>query len=149
MLVVAQFGAPALFAHSLIGPLEIVNKLNFSKAKQSSLAELYLDASEKTLFLIFNDEIPPMKEVYFSKFLEKNIKSERIILLMSVNKSTLQESNCPALTVPPSSFRKFPQLSSKRSSTCLTSQRVSMECGPMSWFGVKSTEFQYAVSWLP
>jgi hypothetical protein len=38
MLVVAQFGAPALFAHSLIGPLEIVNKLNFSKAKQSSLA---------------------------------------------------------------------------------------------------------------
>jgi len=45
MLVIAQFGAPALFAHSLIGPLEVVNKLNFSKAKQSSLAELYLDTS--------------------------------------------------------------------------------------------------------
>lgn len=66
MLVIAQCGAPALFAHSLIGPLEVVNKLNFSKPKQSSLAELYLDASEKMLFLIFNDEMPPMKEVYFS-----------------------------------------------------------------------------------
>jgi len=40
-----------------------------------------------------------MKEIYFSHFLEENIKSERIILLMSVNKTTLHEPNCPALTV--------------------------------------------------
>lgn len=44
LLVIAQEGTAALFAHSLIGPLKPSNRLNFSKSKQGSLADLYLDS---------------------------------------------------------------------------------------------------------
>lgn len=81
-----------------MGQLSFANRVNFSKAKQSSLADLYVD-SEKTAYLIFNDEMPPMREVYFAKFLQKNIKFERILLIMSVPRNTLEDTNCPRLTV--------------------------------------------------
>ena len=72
-LVIGQFGPSALFLHSVMGQLSLANRVNFSKAKQSSLADLYVD-SDKTAYLIFNDELPPMKEIYFVKFIQKNIK---------------------------------------------------------------------------
>jgi hypothetical protein len=46
-----------------------VNKLNFSKAKQSALADLYQQNEGRTLFLIFNDSPEPMKEIFLTKFL--------------------------------------------------------------------------------
>ena len=83
--------------HSLIGELDIANRVNFSKAKQSSLADLYVDG--QTAYLTFNDEMPPMKEIFFARFLEKNIKFSRVMLVMSVSRNTLEDTNCPNLTV--------------------------------------------------
>ena len=55
-LVIGQFGPSGLFLHSIMGQLPLANRVNFSKAKQSSLADLYVD-SDKTAYLIFNDEL--------------------------------------------------------------------------------------------
>ena len=69
-LVVAESGPAALFVHSLIGKESMVNRVNFSKAKQSSLADVYLD-STKTGYLVFNDDLPPMREIFLMKFLHE------------------------------------------------------------------------------
>lgn len=103
----AQFGPASLFAHSLIGSAPLLNRLNFSKAKQQALADLYRSNTSGTLYLIFNDLAPPMKEIYFSKFLEKTIKCEKIILLMAVSSNTLKQPNSPPLTVVNIPFSAF------------------------------------------
>jgi len=69
LLIIAQYGPASLFAHSLIGPQVPVNRVNFSKAKQSALADLYEQNEGRTLFLIFNDFPEPMKDIYFTRFL--------------------------------------------------------------------------------
>jgi hypothetical protein len=117
-LVVAQEGPPALFAHSLIGPVTIANRLNFSKAKQAALADLYVDKDEKLLYLIFNDVLPPMQEIHFVQFLERSIKCERIILLLSVPRNTLENTSIPPLTVGLSLFSVCRQVRWRRWSLC-------------------------------
>lgn len=89
-LFVATFGAASLFAHSLVGSTPPSNRLNFSKQKQQSLADLY--QVESSLFLIFNDHPDPMKELYIAKFLQQQITAESIIVLVAVSRTTLKEA---------------------------------------------------------
>lgn len=60
-LVIAQYGPASLFTHSLIPPSPPLNRLNFSKAKQLALADLYQSSTSNTIFLVFNDPLPPMR----------------------------------------------------------------------------------------
>lgn len=84
----ATYGAASLFAYSLIGQTPPANRLNFSRQKQQSLADLFLLGS--TAFLIFNDIPDAMKELHFAKFLQERIQADRIIILTAVSKSTLK-----------------------------------------------------------
>jgi len=67
--------------HSLIVTRSPEARINFSKAKQISLADVYVDDKNKTTFVIFNGEVEKMKEIYFSEFIEQNFKFNKIIIL--------------------------------------------------------------------
>jgi hypothetical protein len=95
---VAAYGAASLFAHSLIGQTPPANRLNFSRQKQHSLADLFLLAN--VAFLIFNDTPDAMKEVHFAKFLQGRIQADRIIILTAVSKSILRQHTGCTLAVP-------------------------------------------------
>lgn len=69
LLIIAEHGPSSIFAHSLIGPQQPINHLNFSKAKQCSLADLYEQNNRQILLLIFNDTPEAMTDVLFSKFM--------------------------------------------------------------------------------
>jgi hypothetical protein len=62
---VALYGPASLFAHSLITNPKPINRINFSRAKQQSLADLY-QGNTNDLYLVFNDIPEPMKEIYFA-----------------------------------------------------------------------------------
>jgi hypothetical protein len=96
-LLVASYGAASLFAYSLIANQSPVNRLNFSRAKQQSLADLYEVGD--SLLLVLNDHLEPMKEIYLSKFIAAHITFQRAVVLTSVSKTTLNESSKSALTV--------------------------------------------------
>ncbi len=55
--------------------------MNFTKAKQISLADVYINDKNKTVFVIFNGEPDKMKEVYFSEFIEENFEFSKVIIL--------------------------------------------------------------------
>ena len=98
-LVVSQYGPASLFAGSLIGPIAPADRVNFSKAKQQGLADLFVSPSGETLHLVFNDSLPAMHEIFLSKFIEKYVQCERVIMLMSVARATLKDEKVGALSV--------------------------------------------------
>jgi hypothetical protein len=59
-LIIGLYGAGGLFAHSVMKSNTISNRLNFSKAKQQSLADIY-ENGDGLVYLIFNDEVDKMK----------------------------------------------------------------------------------------
>lgn len=97
-LFVATYGAGALFAYSLVGSTQPSNRINFSKQKQQSLADLYQVGS--SVFIIFNDHPDAMKEFYLAKFIEKHIHCEKVVVLVSLSKTTLKEPTGSPLAVP-------------------------------------------------
>lgn len=102
-LFVAAYGAGSLFAHSLVGSATPCNRLNFSRQKQQSLADLYQVGN--SLFLIFNDQPDAMKEIYLAKFLHQHIQAQCTIVLVAVSRTTLKDpTGCPlAVLLSPSS----------------------------------------------
>jgi hypothetical protein len=101
-LFVATYGAAALFAYSLVGSTPPSNRINFSKQKQQSLADLYQVGS--SVFLIFNDHPDAMREFHLAKFIEKHIRTEKVVVLVSLSKTTLKEHTGSPLAVPKHSF---------------------------------------------
>jgi hypothetical protein len=97
-LYVATYGAASLFAYSLIGEAVPANRINFSRQKQHSLADLFLLGN--SAFLIFNDNPDAMKELHFAKFLQDHIQAERTIVLVAASKATLKEHTGCSLAVP-------------------------------------------------
>lgn len=87
----ALYGASSLFALSTFENIKPTNRINFSKAKQQSLADLY--ELNNQVFLIFNDHIEPMKEIYLAKFIDKAISFKKAIVLSSLSKNTLNKTN--------------------------------------------------------
>jgi hypothetical protein len=72
----------------LVGGEKIANRVNFSRAKQQSLADLY--QVNESIVLIFNDHLEPMKEIHFSKFISQHISFIKAVLLSSVSRTTLK-----------------------------------------------------------
>jgi hypothetical protein len=91
---VATYGASSLYAQSLVGSAAPSNRLNFSRQKQSSLADLYEVGN--AVYLIFNDQPDAMRELHLAKFLQESVQAEKIIILVAVSKNTLKEpTGCP------------------------------------------------------
>lgn len=108
-LFIATYGASSLFAHSLVGGDKASNRVNFSRAKQQSLADLY--QINDSIVLVFNDHLEAMKEVHFSKFIAEHISFKKAVLLSSVSRTTLKQPTNVSLSVsfsPYSVHRHFP-----------------------------------------
>lgn len=146
-LVIAEHGPAALFAYSLVGSAAPVNRLNFSKAKQSALADLYLQQDRKTYYLIFKGQTEPMKEVHFTDFLESWLKSKKVILLLSVSRTTLKDSNSPPLAVFFSLFSAFQRVLSRRVRYLNLGKGLRV-FQLRFWCGGRSTECQWVGSQL-
>ena len=56
-LVIALYGPASLFAQSLIKATSPIARINFLKAKQTSLADIYVNEKADTTFIIFNGEV--------------------------------------------------------------------------------------------
>jgi hypothetical protein len=98
-LFIATYGAGSLFAHSLVGNTPPANRINFSRQKQHSLADLYLVAN--SAFLIFNDHPDAMRELHLAKFLQTHLRPERTVVLHALSKTTLKEPTGCSLAVSP------------------------------------------------
>lgn len=54
-LVIASYGTSSIFVASFLDTEKPLSKINFVKAKQKSLANVYADSD--TTYLVFNDEL--------------------------------------------------------------------------------------------
>ena len=117
----ATYGAASLFAHSLVGNTPPSNRINFSKQKQTSLADLYQVGH--SVFLIFNDLPDAMKEFHLAKFIEKHIHADKTVVLLSLSKTTLKEHTGSPLAVPPLSFSTSQPAAFPRNCQCRVSGR--------------------------
>lgn len=97
LLLVALYGPASLFARSLIGNATPINRLNFSRAKQQSLADLYEVGND--LYLVFNQQQEPMKEIPLADFLHSAIAYQRAILLTAFSSTTLKHPIAAPLAV--------------------------------------------------
>lgn len=120
-LFVATYGAASLFAQSLVGSAVPANRLNFSRQKQHSLADLYLVGS--AAFLIFNDHPDAMRELYLARFIHQHVQAERTVVLVALSKSTLKEPAACPLAVLPRLPSTSPPAPSPRSRPCRGSRR--------------------------
>ena len=56
-LVIALYGPASLFAQSLIASKSPDARINFLKAKQTSLADIYVNDKTNFAFIVFNGEV--------------------------------------------------------------------------------------------
>lgn len=54
-LYVAFYGISSLFVSTLVDTNSSIARINFQRAKQKSLASVYLDSGKKSAYLIFNE----------------------------------------------------------------------------------------------
>ena len=71
MLCIGLYGIPSVFLSSFTDTKKPIAKVNFERAKQKSLANVYYNEDKDTVFLILNDEFGKMNEIYFSEFITK------------------------------------------------------------------------------
>ena len=111
-----------MFAYSLVGNASPTNRINFSRQKQHSLADLYLVGS--SAFLIFNDHPDAMRELHLAKFLQQHVQAERTIVLLALSKTTLKEPTGCSLAVLPLLLSTSPPAVSGRNKACPGSQKA-------------------------
>jgi hypothetical protein len=93
ILYVAFYGISSIFASSLINTKEPIAKINFQKSKQKSLANVYEDKNNSSVYVIFNEEFEKMKEIHFASFIKKNFEFKTIYIFTSLAKGMLEKDD--------------------------------------------------------
>ena len=78
-LYVALYGAAGIYAESCMKLEWKIGHLNFQKAKQLALGNVYLH--ENSLYIIFTDAFKPVHEYYLAEFLAKTFQYQSLVVV--------------------------------------------------------------------
>lgn len=98
-LYVGLYGPAGIYLEACMRPEEKVGHLNFQRAKQIALGNIYLH--NNSLYVIFTDALKSMHEYYFAEFLAKNFEYQSLVVVDARQVTLLQgDDKALSLRVP-------------------------------------------------
>ena len=91
----------SLFVSTLVDTRSPVAQINFQKAKQKSLASVYVNREGEVVqaYIIFNEEFEKMKEIHFADFVTANFDFKNLLIFTSIARGMLEKDDGATLKV--------------------------------------------------